>query len=232
MIPSLPALAVIAAFFILDREIIRIHQSSRSWGAFEIVGLSLFICFAIYLLPEPYLYLKTQIKYNYQYAGLSYGVVLLIFGLGGYLLLWWFRKRGLRINSLPVAWLACIWIVFNFNTSIKQIIGNYQLSYNYGISEYRDVTHWLKKHDQDGVPIFASEGFLWLFRGLDLAVYQERSLATFTNKYKDKKESSWYYLILPRRYPRGTYGDWVESMMVQAIEVYRNKDFIIVRKTF
>lgn len=232
MIPSLPVLAVVTVMFLVYQGAFGLRASSP-WRFRELAGFALLLSLTFYLLPDPILYLRTELKYNFWRALAFYSFALLGVCLGTYFLLWWFRKRGIRIGNMAVAWLACIWLVFNLNTSVKQIVGNYQLGYDYGTSEYDGVIRWLSEHAQVGAPIIAPRDFFWLLRGRYPAnpLYDDGSLESVTGAYRDGRRSSFYYQILPRRLPASGRAR-IESMMFGSEVIYRNEDFVIVRKNF
>jgi 4-amino-4-deoxy-L-arabinose transferase-like glycosyltransferase len=231
MIPSLPVLAVIVPFFLVRQGTLSL-RGSNSWKPMELLAFALLFGIAFFLLPDPILYIKSKLKADFWPALLLYIGALFTVSLAAYLLLWWLRKRGIKIANMFVAWLVCIWLVFNLNTSVKQMLGNYQLSYGYGLSEYNDVVQWLQEHGQGGAPIVASKDFVWLLRGAKLQIYEEGRLDQVVYLYGNARGPLHYYQVLPVRYSKGPEQAWVESMKIGSEEVYRNKDFQIVKKSF
>lgn len=230
MVPSLPVLGVLVALLLSEQRFVQIGSEGTSSRLVAFGGFVLLLGATLILLPDPYLYLKTRVKYDFWGALLSYGVSAVAVSFGTYVLLLWLCSKGLELRSVGLSWLVSIWLVFNINTSIKQIAGRYQLSYNYGFREYEDVARWLKLHARSGTPIFASESFVWLFRETGYAVYVDRRSNGLEEAKRVVKGGSFYYQVLPLRYARGEEASRIESIIAASEELYRNRDFIVVKR--
>lgn len=230
MIPSLPALAVISASFILEQGTISVQRCARGLRLVALGGLGLLLGAGLYLLPDPYLYLKTDLRYNFWPAAFSYIFVLSILAVMVYGGILGYARIGIERKDKTIAWLVCIWFAFNLNTSIKQMFGNYQLYYDYGFSEYHTVADWIARRVPADASVFAPKSLVWLLRERRDSLYFYSNLDRCGDGSKGEWSGRTCYVILARRYARSGEA-WRERVLAGAEEVYRNRDFVVVRKS-